>query len=157
MAITPKFNVAALEAALREKIRKIELVTVNFLTRAGENFVRNARQNATFQDRTGNLRNSIGFVIFKDGRNIAQDFNAEITADTILAPAGIGAAVGTVLANRIASEFGSGLVLVVVAGMEYAAAVESMGFDVLTSSSLLAVDELKHAMEFINAEIPKMK
>lgn len=157
MAIESKFNVAALEAALREKIRKIELVTVNFLIRAGENFVRNARQNATFKDQTGNLRNSIGFVVFKDGRNIAQNFESDITADTILAPAGIGAAVGTVLANRIASEFGDGLVLVVVAGMEYAAAVESKGFDVLTSSSLLAVDELNHAMEFIKAEIPKMK
>jgi hypothetical protein len=65
--------------------------------------------------------------------------------------------IGMEEAQRIINEqkkkFPSGLVLIVVAGMEYAAAVESRGYDVLSSSSITAEQSLKTAMEKISKKL----
>lgn len=158
MAIIPTFNSNDLEAMIRGRLEKIERVIIAYLNQIGENFVRNARQNATFKDRTGNLRNSIGFIIVKDGQILGEFFEDEaLAAAGIVAEKGVGAATGKVLAATMAADLPPGFGLIVVAGMEYAAAVESKGYDVLTASSLLAEDELKRAIEFLKEEIPKMQ
>lgn len=44
------------------------------LQRAGEEFVKIARKKKSYQDQTGNLRSSIGYVIVKDGDILTEDY-----------------------------------------------------------------------------------
>ncbi len=90
----------------------------------GEQFVNDARNTQTYQDQTGNLRSSIGYIIAKDGIIIQE--NIEGKAE--------GKAYAKEVANEVLRENTSGFVLIGVAGMSYAAAVESKGYSVITSS-----------------------
>jgi len=168
----------ALEKRLEEFLTKVENAIIFRLQLIGERFVTNARNKSVanykeyqkalseiafsrhgqrvqigletpgFMDHTGNLRSSIGYMIFKDGEPIKQAFAGEMEE---------GKQAGISLANGISKTYPKGFVLIVVAGMEYAAAVESKGYDVITSSSFTAEDELKEAMEGLNKKIPLMQ
>ena len=113
------------------------------LVRIGLVFVKDARLKADFTDRTGNLRSSIGFVIMRDGKQVYGDFE--------LSKKGTDRAKGESeakqLAQLIATKYSDGFALIVVAGMEYAAAVESKGKDVITGSSLEATASLNKAFK----------
>lgn len=111
--------------------RRIDRFTVNIeqriiwtLAMVGERFVNDARNIRTYKDQTGNLRSSIGYIIARDG-NIIQE-NIEGKAE--------GRAQAKKIADEVLRENSKGFVLIVVAGMEYAAAVESKGYDVITGS-----------------------
>ena len=75
-----------------------------------------ARSKRTYQDRTGNLRASIGYAVVKNGSAVKQnelnDFGRQ----------------------KIQEGPSSGIYLIVFAGMEYALYVEAKGYDVLTGS-----------------------
>lgn len=104
--------------------------------------MRNARTNANFTDQTGNLRSSIGYLLLKDGKPIDEDFTAS--------PIGTDRETGKKKGYEFAlSKFKQekGYVLILVAGMQYAAAVESKGFDVITTSSFLAKDSVQKLFE----------
>lgn len=154
MAITAKFNRQTFEKVVRERMKKIVDAIVYSLNAVGENFVKNARENADFQDRTGNLRSSIGYIITRDGVIVEENFekSGKGTED-----GSVGIARARKVSSEIAEKFPKGYALIVVAGMEYAAAVESNGYDVLTASSLIAQEELKRSIKLIKDEIPKMK
>ena len=54
-------------------------VIKTLLARAGEEFITLARSIRTYKDRTGNLRSSTGYAIFKDGRRVGSSvFNANV-------------------------------------------------------------------------------
>ena len=95
------------------------------LERIGEKFVNDAKTRGQYMDDTGNLRSSIGFIIAWDGKVIKQVFNGK-------EPDGRDS--GFIYAETIMKDYPKGLVLIGVAGMEYAAAVESKGYDVIASS-----------------------
>lgn len=133
--IRAKFTAAEIHKTMLNKIAKMEKTMEARLIRIGNKFVRDARLNADFTDRTGNLRSSIGYVLIGDGTPIKADF--EDTKNGLL-----GKAKAIEYATEITSGYTHGYVLVVVAGMEYAARVESHGFDVLTGSSIAATNEL---------------
>ena len=86
-------------------------------------------------DFSGHLRQSIGFVIYDKGVKVAENF--EQGND------GIGAAQGLAVCDNVAAQFPNSIVAVVVAGMEYAAAVESKGYFVLSEPASHLADELK--------------
>jgi len=111
--------------------RRVDKFTVSIgqrivwtLAMIGEKFVNDARNTRTYKDQTGNLRSSIGYIIARDG-NIIQE-NIEGKAE--------GRTQAKKIANEVLRENKKGFVLIVVAGMEYAAAVESKGYDVITGS-----------------------
>jgi len=106
------------------------------LSYTGEQFVAVARQLADFEDQTGNLRASIGYVIVKDGKVVKYDFNSSKVGTE-------GAQIGLKHAKKLASEFSQGWVLIGVAGMDYAAAVESKGFEVISTSSVAVARRLR--------------
>ncbi len=91
--------------------------------------VERAKQTNTYKDQTGNLRSSIGYILYHNGKEISRQF--EIVKD-----GEDGIRKGSALARDVASEYGKGFVAVVVAGMNYAAYVEAKGKDVITGSSL---------------------
>jgi hypothetical protein len=153
LTIRPKFNVNDIRSAVERRLEKVENAILFRLQLIGEKFVTNARTNANFTDRTGNLRSSIGYVISKNGETVSENFkNAGTGPD---GKTGVGKS--KEIAAKVAGFFPKGFALVVVAGMEYAAAVESKNYDVITSSSLIAEDELRKAIEGLNEKIPKMQ
>jgi len=102
------------------------------LSYVGEQFINEARNIDTYTDRTGNLRNSIGYIVAKDGKIKDSDFRG-----------GDGGEKAREVANDVLSEFKQGWVLIGMAGMEYAAAVEAKEYDVISGSAIHADKILK--------------
>ena len=112
------------------------------LARTGEEFITLARGISTYKDRTGNLRSSTGYAIFKDGRRIGSSvFNAHV-GEPGKKDGEKGVTTGEQLARAVGRTHSKGYVLVCFAGMSYAAAVESRGYDVITHSADKAEDFL---------------
>jgi len=163
--INPKFNKEAITAMMAKQMAKIEAATLSRLQRIGEQFVADARNDGTYKDQTGNLRNSIGYVILKNGEQLQDNFRlaakveVEITRGknkgkkkTTKGSAN-GKEKAMALIEELKANFPRGYVLIVVAGMDYAAAVESKGKDVLTGSSKKATASLRTAMQSIQGKI----
>lgn len=87
-----------------------------------------ARSLNTYQDQTGNLRSSIGYVIYQDGLKMGEDFEAHPASES----GATGVSTARDLADSVAGEYAGQTVAVIVAGMNYAVYVESRGFDVIT-------------------------
>ena len=92
------------------------------LQRAGEEFVKIARRKGNYQDHTGNLRSSIGFVIFKDGDILTENY--ELSTKGTDKQSGIQEAKR--LVSELVSVYSDGWVLVGVAAMPYAVYVEAI-------------------------------
>lgn len=127
--ITPQ---AEVDRYLGEQVERIEKQIIYNLSYVGEQCLNEGRSTNSYKDQTGNLRSSIGYVLVKDGKVInASDFAVVKTGRE-------GAKDGTAYARQLAREFPEGIVLIVVAGMNYAAYVSAKGFNVLDSAELLA-------------------
>jgi hypothetical protein len=125
---TPKEDVAAI---IRKHTEAIKASIVKRLIAIGDICVSDARANGNYTDRTGNLRSSVGYVVAKDGKVVASsDFDS-------IGGATIGPRAGRSLAESVASQT-RGLVLVLVAGMNYAQYVADKGFNVLDSAGIIA-------------------
>lgn len=139
----PEFTQADIDRKIaefqREKVRKI-FETLSYI---GINCVKYAKNNGSYTDRTGNLRSSIGYAVITDGA--IQQQQIEGTTE--------GQAQAGVLMTELAAKFTQGMVLVVVAGMEYAAAVESKGYDVITGSSFEGEKLLQYMRQQLKAEL----
>lgn len=117
------------------------------LQQAGEMFVSLARNSGAYTDQTGNLRSSVGYIIGDNGRLIDDNFHASPKGDQF----GKGIAEGRRLAIENISP--KGLCLIGVAGMDYAAAVEARGKDVISGSSLQVEQWLKTALSNLNLKL----
>lgn len=146
MVIRPRFTPAQVATKLQNELNKIESAIVTRLQREGEKFVRNARSVNTYKDQTGNLRSSIGYVILKDGNQISGFFPGGSTA---------GQEQGRRTAADAASRHRKGYVLIVVAGMEYAAHVEKTGRDVLSNSATKAEQDIRNSLQQLAAKISR--
>lgn len=91
----------------------------------GENVVAHAKQSVGFMDQTGNLRSSIGYVLFVNGQVYKEFYEGRA----------LGTSEGKQFARELASRAKKAqLVLVFTAGMNYAYSVESRGYNVLAAS-----------------------
>jgi hypothetical protein len=124
MPLIPGFSQGDVDGRIDRFTVSIEQRIIWTLAMVGENFVNDARSIRTYKDQTGNLRSSIGYIIARDG-NIIQE-NVEGKAE--------GKSQAKKIAEEVLKENRKGFVLIVIAGMEYAAAVESKGYDVITGS-----------------------
>lgn len=126
----------------------MEQAILSRLQRVGERFVANARgktkDHGGFGDVTGNLRSSIGYLILKSGKQLTGSNFETITTG------GEGSEIGKRVIEEIAQKYPTGIVLICVSGMSYSYAVESKGKDVISGSSLIAMNELKAAMQEIS-------
>lgn len=96
-----------------------------------------------YEDQTGNLRSSIGYYILKDNEVIGSKVEGN--------QKGIEAANMTVkgVPER------PGIRLVGVAGMDYALFVESRGYNVITTQSIVAIDHLDEQLEELSHKTGK--
>ena len=111
MPLIPGFRQGDIDRRIDRFAVSIEQRIIWALAMVGENFVNDARTIRTYKDQTGNLRSSIGYIIARDG-NIIQE-NIEGKAE--------GRAQAKETAEEVLRENSKGFVLIVVAGMEYAA------------------------------------
>lgn len=123
--LKPMFNLTAIREFMEQQINNAEDKVLQALQYEGELFVNKARTSGNYKDRTGNLRSSIGYLILKDGKVIDKNFAGNEKGRTSAREA----------ANEVAGQYPNGFVLIGVAGMKYAAAVESKGYDVITGSA----------------------
>lgn len=155
------------------KIKRKELIAhlIKQLSFIGEACVKMARESGDYNDITGNLRSSIGYVILVDGEvKVGGDFVAtavapgyrkvkrtrklkdgtvkEYVANVKVGGNGAdGVKQGQALLKRLQAKFPWGVVLIVCAGMEYAAYVENVrGKNVLASAELEAKKLLKELL-----------
>ena len=135
MGITKKVVKNTFQQYVTERLEQLKSQYARGLIAAGietVNYIRNRSGEASWYDDTGNLRSSIGFVILDDGKIIYQS-----GFETVKSGAE-GSRIGKEFSEQVAQrteQFKRGLVLLVVAGMEYAAYVEAMeNKDVLASS-----------------------
>jgi hypothetical protein len=142
MTIKANFKLADMQAYINQQVDVSYKAVIATFQYVGETFVRNARLNGNYVDRTGNLRSSIGYIILQNGQQLAQNF-AEGPNGTDRAT---GVLNGITIAEEIAVEYPKGIVLICVAGMNYAGCVESKGLDVITASSLEAQTQLKELL-----------
>lgn len=101
----------------------------------GEQCVVEARESGSYMDQTGNLRSSIGYVVFNEGAVYKMSAFEQVKEGKL------GAINGKSYATSLASQFPNSIALVVVAGMNYASYVSAKGYDVLDTAELKA-DEL---------------
>lgn len=144
MSLRPLFNMATIQKFMDQFVDEKEQKMIELLSYAGNQGVRHARLNGNYRDRTGNLRSSIGFMVVKDGKAVDEYFEeADKGSDK-----STGVSEAKKLALRVAKTHNKGLVLILVAGMNYAVHVESLeNYDVLQSAVYATESLLKETME----------
>ena len=151
MGIKANFNEADVKKRFNAFLAVIEKKQIERLQYLGEKCVAHARTipaEVGFMDQTGNLRSSIGYMVFKNEVAIHDNYVQTKEGNK-------GVKAGQRLAKKVGSKYPQGIVLVVTAGMNYAVHVESKGRDVLTSAESLARQELPKMIESLVSNIGK--
>lgn len=140
--MTPLFSGDDIERWLDHFQDRAEEKILKLLMAGGEKFVAIARKNGSYKDQTGNLRSSIGYVIAKDGEVIASNFKESDKGSDKTT----GKQKGYRVAEDISLSFPGRYILIGVAGMDYAAAVEAKGHEVVTGADIQCNEYLKKAL-----------
>lgn len=123
---------AEIDRYITGRVEAIKKALVYNLCAVGEQVLNAARLTNSYKDQTGNLRSSIGYVVAVDGEIVQMS-----SFDTVK-EGREGSRGGKEYAMQLVRDFPHGIVLIVVAGMNYASYVSAKGYDVLESSELLA-------------------
>lgn len=146
--IVSRFNLQKVKKTLAVKSQALNEHIISQFTYIGEECVRIARESGSYNDITGNLRSSIGYVILQDGKPVVNGASKQYSGAKGNGEAGPAAAVA--LLTQLQAKFPWGIVLIVCAGMNYAAYVENVRHkDVLTTSELKAESLLKQLLNGI--------
>jgi hypothetical protein len=157
MAIRNNMTREEVNAIFLERKKKVELAIFTRLSRIGEKLLTYAKTipaDKGYNDRTGNLRSSTGYIIVMDGR-IAKNKFSKVTGSEQSTEDG--ASIGLTYAESLAANHSKGYVLIFVAGMEYALEVESRGKDVLTTTEYKARSEMPAELKELENNIKTMR
>lgn len=137
--LVSSFDVRKFQTKLALKRQQLVDELVNVLSYIGEECVKIAREDHAnnWGDVTGNLRSSIGYEILYNGKPMVQGALKQYKGKSGTGEKGAPAA--RALLTKLEAEFPYGVVLIVCAGMNYAAYVEAVHHkDVLTSADMRA-------------------
>ena len=141
-------NKKELDAEFKRFENRYNDKAVELLLRLGEQVVKRARENGSYTDRTSNLRNSIGYLVIHNGRIVQTSFTGNTPSRNGKGDLNFSHKTGLDYAKDVASNLDRNKTyLVWVAGMEYAAIVESKGYDVLQGSKDWAESEAQKQIE----------
>lgn len=131
MALKFNFPQDIIKGRSKKALADIRAAIIERLVHLGEegvNYARSQERIGFWNDVTGNLRSSVGYVIYELGQNVVTSGFEGAGAE--------GPGKGRMLADTIAMNYAnSWFCLVLVAGMNYAVNVESKGKDVLTGAT----------------------
>lgn len=142
MAIKPTFQNGSVAAKVQEFQKRLENATVFLLQYLGEELTKYAREQHNYTDQTGNLTNSIGYAVVRNGMIV--NYGGEIQP-------GDGAAEGLKIAQKMAANASGAFSLLIVAGMNYAAYVEAKGYNVILPAELKAKADFPAYMQKLQA------
>lgn len=143
---TPLFTKRDLDEWFNIFEENVHAKTYTLLQSAGEMFVKYARESGRYIDLTGNLRSSIGYVIVENGDIKSADFKISNTGSD--GKKGVERA--KKLARDLANTYKTGMVLVGVAGMEYAMYVEAMeSKDVITAANIKVEEWMRKSIKAV--------
>lgn len=133
--IVSKTEMRKLNTSLKAKMKDIADLLIKQLSYIGEECIRIARESGSYNDITGNLRSSIGYVILYDGKPVVSGASKQYSGKKGEGEDGPPAA--EALLTSLQAKYPWGIVLIVCAGMKYAAYVEAVHHkDVLTSAEI---------------------
>ena len=119
----------------------IESEIIRAFSYLGEQCIKRIRDRGpkeSWFDQTGNLRSSIGYAVYDYGKKVIE------STFEVVKNGSQGASVGRKVIDDLASKYAETYALVVVAGMDYAEAVEARdNKDVLASTELWAKQEIQ--------------
>ena len=116
---------AEIDRYITGRVEAIKKAIVYNLCAVGEQVLNAARLTNSYKDQTGNLRSSIGYIVAVDGEIVQMS-----SFDTVK-EGREGSRGGKEYAMQLVRDFPHGIVLIVVAGMNYASYVSAKGYDVL--------------------------
>jgi len=144
-----QFNPAELTRQIQEEVDKQTLETLIKVSSRAIEIARTraaAKEMKIYENHTGNLESSTGFIITRDGKIVHKDFKlADEGTDK-----STGMQTGLNTALSVLRERGWGIIIV--AGMEYASWVEGKGFEVLTGAMMNYEQYLEQAFKEIIVE-----
>lgn len=144
--LTPLFSQKDIDKWVDIFTERAEEKMYALLQAAGEMFVRYARESGKYIDHTGNLRSSIGYVIVRNGSVAYSDFQKQ----NVGTEGAKGVEKSKKLARELAMTHNKGLVLIGLAGMEYAVYVEAMeSKDVITAANIKTEDWMKTSIKTV--------
>lgn len=150
--IVSKTDLRKLKDKLNAKRKDIYDFIIFRFEQIGEEAVKIARENGSYHDVTGNLRSSIGYVILVDGKVVTN--GTPVRYSGAKGDGEKGEAAANELLQKLKAKFPWGLVLIICAGMEYAAFVENVRHkDVLTSAEHLAESLMKKLLGKVIEEV----
>lgn len=130
---TPQTQIAAEFAEFERQITQKAIKKLQYVGEACINAARDWRAQAhPYKDDTGNLRSSLGYVIAVDGKI------GFVSSFEVVEKGEQGAKDGIEYAKQLAREYPNDIVLIMVAGKNYASYVANRGYDVLDSAEILA-------------------
>lgn len=162
MPIKPNFTPEDVSRILERFVVAIEEEAVKVLEFMGEKCLIEARNNHGYEDQTGALTSSMGYVILKDGVAIKEFFGSPREGNEKKGKTNpqMGLERGQEFAKSLTElyreDLAKGLILIVLAGMNYAIYVELKGFNVLTSAQHLAEQELPKLIEDLKEDLKKI-
>lgn len=166
MGLKCNVDMNAMRKRIEDFYRVVEEKQIKRLQILGEEAVKLARNEHpnNWQDQTGNLRSSIGYMVFKDGEPVVESVFEQIAIEHQEGVNYDGAQRGMQFCKTI-GEKTHGIALVVVAGMNYAQHVEAghatknghvvAGRDVLTSAEHFVERALPILLEELKSNIIK--
>lgn len=117
------------------------------LRQLGEDAVTHAKENKGYKDHTANLKNSISYALFKDGELLTQSIGNIPEPDATKEGQSQVEGNLTAYATKNGVIAAKGYTLIVVAGMNYGAAVESKGYNVLYLTGKWINDKMKEILQ----------
>jgi hypothetical protein len=153
MALKSNFNAAKSAYEVQEQANKLYVKMINSFIRAGEDFVTNAREQmqshamGQYEDVTANLRNSVGYFIFHNGKMI---IGAKPGDKVGKKPEGkLSSTEIESIGKEAIKEFirTDGIQLIGLAGMNYASYVESKGYNVISYQADICIIDLSTYLE----------
>lgn len=140
-------GIEALKQRLMEKKQAVENVLDLLLAQLGEEAVTFSKDNKGYQDQTANLKNSISFAVFKDGKLLNSSIGNIPEPDKVKG--------GQAQVQKALEEYASkpgvvapqGYTVIVVAGMVYGKYVEDKGYNVLYLTKHFLHNGIKDALK----------
>lgn len=151
MSIKPNFSIQHIIKKNREVYNHIFNTILDTLERTLMNVVEKAKSGAyatdpdhEYVDRSGHLRQSVGYVIYHNGEMVRSSFSSGTGGELV----------GLEYAQSKASEAKvDGFVCVLVAGKHYARYVENKGFDVITGAFLHFDEAFRSELQNTNEQL----